>query len=145
MPKRERRRLCLTSIGGANVAERFNKEGRTAKAYTLDITDRQAVLACFDEIEKEFGPVYALVNNAGAVDQRPFRDYPEQIDRMFGLTLTGHYGASKGRPEYESKPEDGLSIFPQSPGRPVLLNGALFSGAHYCPHPCLALNWHLQY
>jgi meso-butanediol dehydrogenase/(S,S)-butanediol dehydrogenase/diacetyl reductase len=73
-----------------NVAERFNKEGRTAKAYTLDITDRQAVLACFDEIEKEFGPVYALVNNAGAVDQRPFEEItPEQIDRMFRINVNG--------------------------------------------------------
>ena len=53
-------------------AKRLNSEGYTTKGYILDITNQAAVFTCFDEIRKDLGPVYTLVNNAGIVDQRPF-------------------------------------------------------------------------
>jgi len=60
------------------------------RSYTVDITDREAVLACFDSIQKELGPVYCLVNNAGLVDQKPFQEItPEQMDRMMRVNVHG--------------------------------------------------------
>jgi meso-butanediol dehydrogenase/(S,S)-butanediol dehydrogenase/diacetyl reductase len=71
-------------------AERLSKEGHTAKGYIVDITDQKAVFKCFAEIEQELGPVYALVNNAGLVDQRPFEEVtPEQIDRIMQVNVHG--------------------------------------------------------
>jgi NAD(P)-dependent dehydrogenase (short-subunit alcohol dehydrogenase family) len=72
------------------VAARLAGEGRTAIGYVVDITDRQAVLACFADIVKRLGPVYCLVNNAGLVDQRPFEQItPEQMDRIMRVNVHG--------------------------------------------------------
>lgn len=93
------RRYC---VAGAKVAlidvdarvkdeaEKLQAEGYTAEGYVLDVTDREAVFACFAEIEKVLGPVYALVNNAGIVDQRPFEEItPEQMDRVMRVNVNG--------------------------------------------------------
>jgi len=72
-------------------------DGRSAIAYVLDITDREAVLACFADIVKALGPVYCLVNNAGLVDQRPFEQItPEQMDRMMRVNVHGTLYCTQG-------------------------------------------------
>ena len=71
-------------------AERLAGEGRTAAGYVVDITDRQAVTACFADIVKSLGPVYCLVNNAGLVDQCPFEQItPELLDRIMRVNVHG--------------------------------------------------------
>jgi NAD(P)-dependent dehydrogenase (short-subunit alcohol dehydrogenase family) len=71
-------------------AERLTREGHTAKGYILDITDQKAVFACFEQIVTTLGPVFALVNNAGIVDQRPFEEVtPEQIDKIMRVNVNG--------------------------------------------------------
>ncbi|MGI6777136.1 MAG: SDR family NAD(P)-dependent oxidoreductase [Acetivibrionales bacterium] len=87
-----------------NQAERLAKEGYKVKAYVLDITDREKVLNCFDEIYNQMGPVYALVNNAGIVDQRPFEEITaEQMDKQMRVNVSGCLfciqGAVKGMKE----------------------------------------------
>lgn len=78
-------------------AERLTAEGGSAKAYILDITNRDAVLACFEEITSELGPVYALVNNAGIVDQRPFEEITEdQINKQMKVNVNGTLFCSQG-------------------------------------------------
>lgn len=80
-----------------NQAERLVKEGGKAKAYLLDITNRDAVLACFAQIEKELGPVFTLVNNAGIVDQRPFEEITaDQINRQMAVNVNGTLFCSQG-------------------------------------------------
>jgi len=64
--------------------------GYVAKGIVLDITDRQVVLDTFAGIVSEFGDIYALVNNAGVVDTRPFEENDEAIlDRMFKVNVYG--------------------------------------------------------
>lgn len=71
-------------------AERITSEGGSAKGYTLDITNRDAVHSCFEQIVKDLGPIYALVNNAGIVDQRPFEEITtEQINRQMAVNVNG--------------------------------------------------------
>ena len=78
-------------------AERLTAEGGTAKGYILDITDRDAVLACFEQIVKEMGPVFALVNNAGIVDQRPFEEITaDQINKQMAVNVNGTLFCSQG-------------------------------------------------
>jgi NAD(P)-dependent dehydrogenase (short-subunit alcohol dehydrogenase family) len=65
-------------------------KGYTAKAYVLNITQRDAVLQCFEDIATTLGDVYALVNNAGVVDTRPFEENDEAIlDKMFKVNVYG--------------------------------------------------------
>ncbi|GAK55188.1 acetoin/Diacetyl reductase [Candidatus Vecturithrix granuli] len=78
-------------------ADRLSSAGATVKGYIVDITDQQAVFACFDDIEKRLGPVFALVNNAGLVDQRPFEENtPEQIDKIMRVNVNGTIYCSQG-------------------------------------------------
>lgn len=65
-------------------------DGYDAKGYILNITDREAVLACFEQIVADLGDIYALVNNAGVVDNRPFEENDEAIfDKMFKVNVYG--------------------------------------------------------
>lgn len=78
-------------------AERLTAEGGIAKAYVLDITNRDAVLACFVQIENDLGPVFALINNAGIVDQRPFEEITaDQINRQMAVNVNGTLFCSQG-------------------------------------------------
>jgi meso-butanediol dehydrogenase/(S,S)-butanediol dehydrogenase/diacetyl reductase len=73
-----------------DAAAGLAKKGYTVKGIVLDITNRQAVLDCFQGIISEFGDIYALVNNAGVVDQRPFEENDEAIfDRIFKVNVYG--------------------------------------------------------
>lgn len=72
------------------AAQSLADKGYSAKGYVLDITDRDAVFARFGKIVEESGDVYALVNNAGVVDQRPFEETgPEVFERMFKVNVYG--------------------------------------------------------
>ncbi len=74
----------------AGQAERLAAGGARVKGYVLDITNRSAVLECFAKIAAELGDPYALVNNAGIVDQRPVEETtPEILDRMFRVNVHG--------------------------------------------------------
>ncbi|HUX14529.1 MAG TPA: SDR family oxidoreductase [Spirochaetia bacterium] len=72
-------------------------ENGAVRGYTVDITDQKAVLGCFDQIRKELGTVYALVNNAGLVDQRPFEETtPELMDKMMRVNVHGTVYCTQG-------------------------------------------------
>ncbi|KAF2183464.1 short chain dehydrogenase/reductase-like protein SDR [Zopfia rhizophila CBS 207.26] len=94
---------------GANVAildltvEKLDKTKETCQAhgvkveaYACDVTEKDAVLATFDRIEKDLGPIDVLVNNAGILDQRPyimstFEGFWRQIEVNFkGPLITIH-------------------------------------------------------
>jgi len=78
-------------------AEKLAAQGYTAKGIILDITNRDAVLSCFEQIEKEFGPIYALVNNAGIVDQRPFEEITaDQINKQMAVNVNGALFCAQG-------------------------------------------------
>lgn len=71
-------------------AEEINGEGRTVRGYVNDITDRDAVFSVFHEITAELGPVFALVNVAGAVDQQSLEAMePERLNRMMAINVNG--------------------------------------------------------
>lgn len=74
----------------ASLAIQSPHDETYVRGYSLDITDRSAVFACFDHIRDDLGPVYGLINNAGIVDQRPFTDITEdQINRMMRVNVNG--------------------------------------------------------
>lgn len=92
-------------------AERLSKEGYTAKGYIVDITDQKAVFDCFQDIENNLGAVYALVNNAGLVDQRPFEENtPEQINKIMQVNVNGTIYCSQGALKSMKTLKDGRII-----------------------------------
>jgi NAD(P)-dependent dehydrogenase (short-subunit alcohol dehydrogenase family) len=95
----------------SSQAERLSQEGYAAKGYIVDITDQKAVFACCDDIVASFGPIYALVNNAGLVDQRPFEDNtPEQIDKILQVNVHGTIYCSQGALKSMKTLKDGRII-----------------------------------
>ena len=71
-------------------AERLKIEGYNTTGYVLDITDQDAVMACFDDIASSLGDVFALANIAGAVDQQSIEEMsPERINRMMQINFNG--------------------------------------------------------
>ena len=76
---------------------RLAAAGRTVRGYVVDVTDREAVLACFEAIAAELGPVFALVNVAGLVDQQPFEEIsPERLDKVMRVNVSGTVFCSQG-------------------------------------------------
>jgi NAD(P)-dependent dehydrogenase (short-subunit alcohol dehydrogenase family) len=49
-----------------------------AVAYPLDVSDRNAFTAFLDQVERELGPIYALVNNAGIMPLARLEDESER-------------------------------------------------------------------
>ncbi len=64
--------------------------------YVCDFSDPSAILALFDKIEAEHGPVSALVNNAGVAMPGDFLEYDlETFDKVLGINLRGVFVATQ--------------------------------------------------
>jgi len=89
-------RVALSDVDTANAEETAKLAGDNARAYTLDVADRAAVLAHADEVAGEFGRVNVVVNNAGValgatVEEMTFEDY----DWLMGINLGGVVNGTK--------------------------------------------------
>ncbi|MEU0532208.1 SDR family NAD(P)-dependent oxidoreductase [Amycolatopsis tolypomycina] len=89
-------RVALSDVVTANAEETAKLAGDNARAYTLDVADRSAVLAHAEEIADEFGAVNVVVNNAGValgatVEEMTFEDY----DWLMGINLGGVVNGTK--------------------------------------------------
>lgn len=66
--------------------------GGTARAYKLDITDSQNVNSVIADIEKSFGEIAVLINNAGIAEQSLFTDITDEMWRkMLDTNLSGAF------------------------------------------------------
>lgn len=71
-----------------------------ARAYTVDITDRDAVTRALDEVAADLGVPHVLINNAGldsppdapAAEVGPFEEYPEAaFDAVMDVNVKGAF------------------------------------------------------
>lgn len=79
-----------------NSEEQANKLcaelGANCRVYKLDITDSMAVKTVFADIEKNFGEISVLVNNAGIAEQALFTDITDEMwHRMLETNLSGAF------------------------------------------------------
>jgi len=89
-----------------NSAASLNTHG-----IVLDVTKRGEVLACFDKIEKEIGPVFALVNCAGVGEVGPFEEMNEQKwQRVINVNLLGTVYSIQGAIRYMRERREGKII-----------------------------------
>jgi NAD(P)-dependent dehydrogenase (short-subunit alcohol dehydrogenase family) len=66
------------------------------RAFVCDVADTDALMALFDRIEAEEGPVAALVNNAGIAKPGDFLEYSmEDFDAVIGLNLRAVFAATQ--------------------------------------------------
>jgi len=97
--------------GVLDRVEEMKKEGFQVRGFVLDITKQQEVWDCFSKIHDTFGPVYALVNNAGFVDQRPIEEItPEILSRIFAINVYGTLYCIQGVLDGMKKQGDGKII-----------------------------------
>lgn len=81
------------------------------KAYKLDITDSNAVNSVVDSIERNFGEIAVLVNNAGIAEQTLFTDITDEMwHRMIETNLSGAFYCSRAVLKYMINRKSGKII-----------------------------------
>ena len=83
---------CVRDTTAAEaVAQQVRGLGRRALVLPGDVASEADVLAMYTRIDDEFGPIHALVNNAGVVDvaQRVDEMSAARIQRMFAINVLG--------------------------------------------------------
>jgi NAD(P)-dependent dehydrogenase (short-subunit alcohol dehydrogenase family) len=78
-----------------DAADRLRREGFAASALQLDVTDDASVRAAADRVDRRFGHLDVLVNNAGVLPEATNADPAEVVDAaMFRTTFdTNLFGA----------------------------------------------------
>ena len=93
----------------AKVSEQINAEGGKAIAVAGDVSVEADVLALFETVDKTFGPLTALVNNAGVVGrQSTLRDMTaERMQRIFAINTLGSFLCAREAVKRMSAKESG--------------------------------------
>lgn len=74
------------------IASQINSAGGTAKAFAADATDEDAVIALFDRVEKELGPIGITVFNAGAFARATVLETPaEDFEKYWRIGCFGGF------------------------------------------------------
>ena len=78
--------------GLAEVERALRAEGRTVRAFRLDVTDEAAIETMFARIAAELPPVLGLVNAAGIACTLAVHECDrETFDRVMAVNVTGSY------------------------------------------------------
>lgn len=86
--------VMIADIQEEAVKKAAETLGNGAAAYVCDMGDSEQILAMFDQIEKEHGPVSVLVNNAGIANPTDFLEVTEaQFKKIIDVNLTGTFVA----------------------------------------------------
>ncbi|MEM1288166.1 MAG: SDR family oxidoreductase [Pseudomonadota bacterium] len=88
-------RVVLSDIDAGALADAATQLKAEA-GLVCDMGDADAVLALFDQVEREFGPVQALVNNAGIAMPGDFLEYDlSTFDKVMNVNLRGVFVATQ--------------------------------------------------
>ncbi len=105
-------KVAFTFNHSEEKAQNFvNEFGEKCKAYKLDITDSTAVNEAVDDIEKTFGKIDVLVNNAGIAEQSLFTDISDEMwHKMIETDLSGAFYCSRAVLKYMINRKSGKII-----------------------------------
>lgn len=95
-------KVAFTYNNSENKAQTLvNELGENCKAYKLDITNSNAVNTVVNDIEKTFGEIFLLVNNAGIAEQTLFTDISDDTwHKMIETNLSGAFYCSRAVLKY---------------------------------------------
>ncbi len=81
------------SLAADEVVRQIRASGGQAMAVRADVANEAEVVAMFDKIDAKFGPLTALVNNAGVVDDicRVDAMTTARLQRMFAVNVFGSF------------------------------------------------------
>jgi 3-oxoacyl-[acyl-carrier protein] reductase len=87
---------ATSDTGAAEIQKAFEAAGIAGTGMTLNVTDATACETVVGEIEKQFGPVSVLVNNAGITrDNLSLRMKDEEWNAVIETNLTSVFRLSK--------------------------------------------------
>ncbi|AZO70309.1 MULTISPECIES: L-iditol 2-dehydrogenase [unclassified Mesorhizobium] len=87
---REGARVVIADIDIERATRAAAEIGPAASAKKLDVTDLAAIESVAAEVDREFGGIDILVNNAAIFDMAPITDITEaSYERVFGINLKG--------------------------------------------------------
>jgi len=82
----------LDEDAARRVASEIAEAGGRARAWRVDVTDKNSARAALDSAVEEFGPLVAWVSNAGVSSMRPFVDLTEEDwDWNLGVNAKGPF------------------------------------------------------
>ena len=102
----------------------------------VDVTDRQAVATALREAEQQFGPVDAMVNNAGVmllgnIEQQSPNEWEQMLDVNVKGLLNGVYAVAKGMIERKAGTIINISSIA---GRKTFPNHVVYVGTKFAVH-----------
>jgi len=87
---------ATSAVGAADIAEALSQHGLKGGGEVLNVTDALAAETMLGKIEKEFGPVAILVNNAGITrDNLAMRMKDEEWDSVLDTNLKAVFRMSR--------------------------------------------------
>jgi NAD(P)-dependent dehydrogenase (short-subunit alcohol dehydrogenase family) len=89
---RQGARLALADLNRQALDETMSllPAGTSARAYELDVSSREAVLAFADNVQRDFGAVHFIVNNAGTATLATFEHVTlEEMEKVLAINLWG--------------------------------------------------------
>lgn len=97
---REGAKVAVTDVmekEGAEVAREIEREGGSAKFRKLDVTNEAEIKRVFAEVQKTFGNITVLVNNAGiAGANKPTHEITEEEwDQVMAVNVKGPFFCTK--------------------------------------------------
>jgi len=112
---KEGARVAVTDIlekEGKEAAKEIKTAGGMAEFWRLDVTDEKAVKKVFADIDREFGKVDVLVNNAGiaGVSKNTHEITEEEWDQVMAVNVKGVFFCTKHVIPYMRKAGSGSII-----------------------------------
>ncbi|MDX8520794.1 L-iditol 2-dehydrogenase [Mesorhizobium dulcispinae] len=87
---REGARVVIADIDIERATQAAAGIGPAVSAQKLDVTDLAAIESVAAEVDREFGGIDILINNAAIFDMAPITDITEaSYERIFGINLKG--------------------------------------------------------
>lgn len=100
-----------SSEEAAKALKKELSEITRAEVFKADVSDSVQVKRMFSDIEKVFGGVGVLVNNAGIAEQALFTDITDEMwRRMIGVNLTGAFNCCREALKYMINQKHGAII-----------------------------------
>lgn len=89
--------LCdINTEGARRLAHLLTREGKSAAAYTLDISRPPEISSVIEEVVKRHERIDILVNNAAICPRIPLEEVTEaDFDRIVGINLKGTFFVSQ--------------------------------------------------
>ncbi|MGC8981731.1 MAG: SDR family NAD(P)-dependent oxidoreductase [Minisyncoccia bacterium] len=105
---KEGAKVAITDVlddEGKKLEEKIKNEGGIAKYYHLDVTNEAEVEKVFQEVEKDFGKIDGLVNNAGilGVNKPTHEVTEEEWDKVMAVNVKGAFFCTKHAIPYMKK------------------------------------------